>query len=49
MANPDHLAKPKEGAKASNDWREADALMSLDPSHANLIGASLDAFDLAGI
>jgi hypothetical protein len=49
LANPNHHAKPKEGAKASNDWREADALMSPDPSHANLIGASLAAFDLAGI
>jgi hypothetical protein len=49
LANPDHLAKPKEGAKASNNWREADAPMSPDPGHANLIGASLAAFDLAGI
>jgi hypothetical protein len=53
MANPEHLAKLKEGVEAWNQWRKehrgiyAD-LSNVDLSHAKLRGADLRRADLTG-
>jgi hypothetical protein len=46
MANPEQLAKLKEGAEAWNKWRET-AIEAVDLSDANLIGADLSYSNLA--
>ncbi len=46
MANPEHLAKLKEGVKAWNQWREEDPAIMADLGGANLRGANLERVDL---
>ncbi len=49
MANPEHLAKLKEGVKAWNQWREQNAAIQPDLSEANLYhGVWLDRAFLRG-
>jgi len=46
MANPEHLAKLKEGVTSWNEWRENDRDVIPDLSEANLRGANLNEADL---
>jgi hypothetical protein len=53
MANPEHLAKLKEGVEAWNQWRKENRGINVDLSHAKLRGAdlrraNLTAADLSG-
>jgi TIR domain/Pentapeptide repeats (8 copies) len=48
MANPEHLAKLKEGAKAWNEWRSEDFRIMPDLSGADLSGATLIGANLQG-
>lgn len=53
MANPEHLAKLKEGVAAWNEWREQNPdirpdLSAADLSSANLYAADLSSADLRG-
>jgi pentapeptide repeat protein len=47
VANPEHLAKLKEGVKAWNQWREQNPEVRPDLSGANLLGANLSRADLS--
>ena len=46
MANPEHLAKLKEGVEAWNQWRDNNSDIRPDLSHANLEGANLESANL---
>ena len=48
MANPEHLAKLKEGVKAWNKWREENPAIIVDLGEANLSKSSLIDTDLEG-
>jgi len=48
MANPEHLAKLREGPGAWNRWREEHADVVLELSHAKLPGANLGMANLRG-
>ena len=48
MANPEHLAKLKEGVKAWGHWREQNSEVRPDLSRADLRGAHLSESDLSG-
>ena len=48
MANPEHLAKLKEGAKAWNQWRKQNPYLDLDLHEGGLQGADLEGADLSG-
>ncbi len=48
MANPEHLAKLKEGVKTWNGWREKHLDEWPDLREANLSGADLEGADLQG-
>jgi uncharacterized protein YjbI with pentapeptide repeats len=47
VANPEHLAKLKDGVEAWNKWR-AEARVAPDLTRAHLGGANLAAADLSG-
>lgn len=47
MANPEHLAKLKEGVEAWNKWRKDNPEIKRDLTEANLFGANLRRADLA--
>jgi hypothetical protein len=47
MANPEHLAKLKEGIEAWNKWRKDNPKIKRDLTEANLFGADLRRADLA--
>jgi uncharacterized protein YjbI with pentapeptide repeats len=46
MANPEHLAKLREGLTAWNQWRKEDRDIAPDLREADLGGISLDGVDL---
>jgi hypothetical protein len=48
MANPEHLAKLKEGVLAWNQWREEHTELTPDLREANFFRADLNSADLAG-
>ena len=48
MANPEHLAKLKEGVKPWNQWREQNPEIRPDLYEADLRGADLRSADLSG-
>ncbi len=48
MANPEHLAKLREGVTVWNAWRAENWKVRVDLSEANLIEADLDKADLSG-
>jgi hypothetical protein len=47
MANPEHLAKLKEGVKAWNRWRKEKPLVDVDLSEANLAGLDFTGVDFS--
>src|SRR5262249_38832250 len=47
MANPEHLAKLKEGVEAWNEWRKLNTEVRPDFSEADLGGADLHSADLS--
>src|ERR1039457_4458253 len=49
MANPEHLAKLKEGVRAWNEWRETGSHLQPDPREANLSRAKLTGVNLNGV
>jgi uncharacterized protein YjbI with pentapeptide repeats len=49
MANPEHLAKLKEGAKAWNEWRVENPELTPDLIGAQLRGANLSGADLKAV
>ena len=49
MANPEHLAKLKEGVKAWNQWRNENPDVAVDLSEADLTDAELDGANLRGV
>ncbi len=48
MANPEHVAKLKEGVEVWNAWRKAHPQERPDLREANLRGADLEGADLEG-
>jgi hypothetical protein len=48
VANPDHLAKLKEGIETWNEWRQKDSDLVPDLGQANPTGADLRGADLRG-
>jgi uncharacterized protein YjbI with pentapeptide repeats len=48
MANPEHVAKLKEGLEAWNEWRKNNPGVKVDLSGADLSRANLDKADLRG-
>jgi uncharacterized protein YjbI with pentapeptide repeats len=49
MANPENLAKLREGPEAWNQWRKEHADVVPDLSEADLDKANLDSADLNGV
>jgi uncharacterized protein YjbI with pentapeptide repeats len=49
MANPEHLAKLKEGVEAWNKWRKENPKMKRDLTEANLFGVNLRKANLFGV
>ena len=49
MANPEHLARLKEGVEAWNTWRDKNLLTFPDLSGAHLVGANLRGADLGNV